>query len=47
MSDVSAGHSDLGSDIRAIAILWMEAPSQLLGTLSLGLSAFLMIQGQM
>ena len=47
MSDVSADHSDLGSDIRATAILGMEAPGQLPGTLSLGLSAFMTSQGQM
>ena len=47
MSDVSANHSDLGLDVRATAILWMEAPGQLPGTLILGLSAFLMSQGQM
>ena len=47
MLDVSAGHFELGSDIRATAILLMEAPGQLPGTLNLGLSAFLISQGQM
>ena len=42
MSDVSAGHSDLGSDIRATAILWMKAPGQLPGILSMGLISILM-----
>ena len=35
MSDMSAGHSVEQEDVRAIAILGMEAPSQLPGTLSI------------
>ena len=42
MSDASAGHSDLVSDIRATTILGMELTSEVLGTLSLGLGAILM-----
>ena len=42
MSDVSAGHFDLVSDIRATTILGMELPGEVLGILSLGLRAILM-----
>ena len=34
-------------DVKAIAIISMEAPGQLPGTLSIGLGTFLMSQGQM
>ena len=34
MSDISAGHSVEWTDVRATAILGMEAPGQLPGTLS-------------
>ena len=37
MLDVSAGHSEFMSYIRATAILGMEVLGKLLGTLSLGL----------
>ena len=42
MSDVSASHSDLVSDIRVIAILGMELLGEVPGILSMGLSAILM-----
>ena len=42
MSDVSAGHFDLVSDIRATSILGMELPGEVPGTLNLGLRAILM-----
>ena len=42
MSDVSSGHSDLVSDIRATAIIGMELPGEVLGILSLGLRAIMM-----
>ena len=42
MSDVSAGHSDLVSDISATAILGMELPGEVPRTLSLGMRAILM-----
>ena len=42
MSDVSAGHSDLVSDIRDTAILVMEILGEVPGILSLGLRAILM-----
>ena len=40
-SDKTVGLVPTWSDIRAIAILWMEVPGQLLGILSLGLRAIL------
>ena len=43
MSDASAGHSDLVSNIRATTILGMELPGEVLRTLSLGLRAILML----
>ena len=42
MSDVSAGHSNLVSDIRATAILGIELPGEVPGILSQGLRAILM-----
>ena len=41
MSDVSAGHSDLVSDIRATTILGMELPGEVPRILGLGLRAIL------
>ena len=41
MSNVSAGHSDLVSDIRATAILGMELLGEVLGIFSMGLRAIL------
>ena len=42
MSDVSAGHSKLVSDIRATTILGMDPLGEVPGILSLGLRAILM-----
>ena len=42
MSDVSTGHFDLVSDIRATYILGMELPDEVPEFLSLGLRAILM-----
>ena len=42
MSNVSAGHSELVSDIRATAILGMELPGEVPRILILGLRAILM-----
>ena len=39
MSDMSASHFSSRTNVRAIAILGMEAPSQLPGSLSVGLSS--------
>ena len=42
MSNVSSGHSNLVSDIRATAILGMELLGEVPGILSLGLRAILL-----